>query len=137
QVAEDEGQAQGGQHRAEDVAAGDVHHGDGQRGEGQDVDEDIEREPEEGVRVPSGPPGQGQPGGGLGFVGEFRIDGHGLFLARGGGRTHADVLVEVEAASAPMTAAESATQPNIAPWAAIMSRPTRWNSGKYEPTQSE
>jgi len=32
---------------------------------------------------------------------------------------------------------ESATQPKIPPWAAIMSSPTRWNSGKYEPTQSE
>ena len=31
---------------------------------------------------------------------------------------------------------ESVTQPKIPPWAAIISSPTRWNSGKYEPTQS-
>ena len=32
--------------------------------------------------------------------------------------------------SAGSTAAESATQPKMPPWAAIISRPTRWNSGK-------
>ena len=39
--------------------------------------------------------------------------------------------------SAASSAAESATQPKMPPWAAIMSSPTRWNSGKYEPTQSD
>ncbi len=34
------------------------------------------------------------------------------------------------AGSAARTCAESATQPKMPPWAAIMSRPTRWNSGK-------
>ena len=36
-----------------------------------------------------------------------------------------------------MTAAVSATQPKMPPCALIISRPMRWNSGKYEPTQSE
>ena len=38
--------------------------------------------------------------------------------------------------SAARNAADGATQPKMPPWAAIISRPTRWNSGKYEPTQS-
>ena len=33
--------------------------------------------------------------------------------------------------------AESATQPKIPPCALIISSATRWNSGKYEPTQSD
>ncbi len=28
------------------------------------------------------------------------------------------------------------TQPNMPPWALIISSPTRWNSGKYDATQS-
>ena len=39
--------------------------------------------------------------------------------------------------SAAITFADGVTQPKIPPCAAIMRRPISWNSGKYEPTQSE
>ena len=37
---------------------------------------------------------------------------------------------------AAMKFSEFDTQPNMAPCALIISSPTRWNSGKYEATQS-
>ena len=38
--------------------------------------------------------------------------------------------------SASMNLFESLTQPKMPPWALIISSAARWNSGKYEPTQS-
>lgn len=38
--------------------------------------------------------------------------------------------------SASTAADDDDTQPKIAPCASIIAIPTRWNSGKYEPTQS-
>ncbi len=72
---------------------------------------------------------------------------HGIDNVRGGptGGSLTSVLMErsfqaavlVSASSAGMTAAVSATHPKMPPWALIISRPMRWNSGKYEPTQSD
>ncbi len=44
---------------------------------------------------------------------------------------------ESQAPSAASARFESDTQPKIPPCALIISNATRWNSGKYEPTQSE
>src|SRR6267143_6978199 len=42
-----------------------------------------------------------------------------------------------ETANAARTVDECETQPKIPPWALIIFNPISWNSGKYDPTQSD
>ena len=57
EVAQHQGHAERGQHGAQHVVGGQLDHADHQRGQRQDVDQDVEPEPEERVEVTAGPPG--------------------------------------------------------------------------------
>jgi hypothetical protein len=80
---------------------------DAQAGQGEHVDQDVDAEAEERVGVAAYPIGEFKPALGGSVVSVMTL------LA--GGATAVD---------------DPATQPKMPPWAAIISRPTRWNSGK-------
>ena len=158
-VAGDQGDAQRRQHRAQDVGDGDLHDGDEQAGQRQHVDQDVEAQAEECVGLAAGP--ERQLDGALGVADRNPVN---LFMASPGGSGVSGISAGlaqwrdrcgdgagvsgratgdgcggrlVVGWPGAISVPESVTQPKIPPCAAIISRPTRWNSGKYEPTQSE
>ncbi len=82
-----------------------------QRGQGEKIDENVRSKTEESVPI-SGDP---------------------CFWFCD--RSHSIYGVEVRSAAKVFSEVE--TQPKMPPWALIIFRPISWNSGKYEPTQSE
>src|SRR5215210_5067326 len=111
-----------------------MNHGQDERGEDEDIHKHVDAEPEKGIRVTSHPPWDPNT-----LTGLDASPSHVEFLPWMFwlADSQSPAVARPDSSSAERNCADEETQPKIPPCADIIWRAIRWNSGKYDWTQSD